>query len=61
MQNFIKIKQGYLKYQKIINTAFFLLLLPLGLIVLELVMRSIFNLGSYTGTFLRCLYDIVVY
>ena len=61
MPNLIKIKQNYLKYKKTINIILILILLPVGLTILDLVLHFIFNLGIYIGTFLRYLYNIVVY
>lgn len=61
MPNLIKLKNSILLHQKIIKTITFVLSLPLVLIILNLLFETLFNLGVYTGTFLRFLYAIVVY
>ena len=61
MSNLIKIKNKIQTQQKVIKTFLIIISLPLGLTILELLLSSIFNLGIYTGTFLRFLYEIVVY
>lgn len=61
MQSINKFKNYVLEYQKIIKTTLFILCLPISLTVLNYILNTILNLGTYTGTFLRFLYDIVVY
>ena len=61
MQSINKFKNYVLEYQKIIKTTLFILCLPISLTVLNYILNTILNLGVYTGTFLRFLYDIVVY
>lgn len=61
MSNLIKLKKLLFDYQKVIKIISVIICLPFGLIILELLLNSIFNLGIYTGTFFRFLYDIVVY
>lgn len=38
-----------------------ILISPFILIILNILATCIFNIGTYCGTFLRCLYTIVVY
>ena len=54
-------KELYLKHQKLYNTLLTIISLPFILMILELIMKTIFYLGTYTGTFLRGLYQIVLY
>ena len=61
MPNLIKVKDSILSHQKIMKTIGLIACLPFGLIIIDLLLKSIFNLGIYTGTFLRFLYDFVVY
>jgi len=61
MPNLIKLKNCISSHQKILKTIAFVLSLPFVLIILNLLFDALFNLGVYTGTFLRFLYAIVVY
>lgn len=61
MSNLIKIKNIIESKQKLIKIILIIICLPFGLTVLNLLLNSLFNLGIYTGTFLRFLYEIVVY
>lgn len=61
MSSLVKAKYKILEYQKIGRTIAFILCLPFGLIILNLLLNTLFQLGIYTGTFLRFLYSIVVY
>ena len=56
-----KIKEMYYTRKKVINNILFILTIPFLLIVINLLTNTIFNLGVYTGTFMRFLYDIVTY
>jgi len=56
-----KFKTFILEYQKIIKTIIFITSLPIILTVLNYLLNTILNLGIYTGTFLRFLYELVVY
>ena len=58
MQNLVKLRNLLCDNVKVIV---FLICLPFGTYLLNLVLNMFFNLGIYTGTFLRFLYDIVVY
>ena len=61
LQSLSKFRSYVLEYKKIIKTILFILCSPIILTVLNYVLNTILNLGLYTGTFLRFLYDIVVY
>lgn len=61
MSGLMKIKSKVLEYQKIVKIIAFILALPFGLTILNLLLNTLFQLGIYTGTFLRFLYSIVVY
>ena len=61
MQNLINIKRIILDNKKIIKTITFTICLPFSLTILNLLFNTLFNLGVYTGTFIRFLYSIVVY
>jgi len=45
-------------FSKIISS---IIIAPFCLIIFNLLFNTIFNLGTYTGTFIRCLYNLVVY
>jgi hypothetical protein len=59
MQNLIKVKN--IEYKKLVKIVLSIFLSPFAITVLNLLLSTIFNLGIYTGTFLRFLYSIVVY
>lgn len=61
MSNLIEIKKVIINNKKIIKTVLFIIFIPFGLTILNLLFNALFNLGIYTGTFLRFLYSIVVY
>ena len=56
-----KIKNNILLHSNVIKKVFYIISIPFGLRIANLLGKSLFNLGTYTGTFLRFLYDIVVY
>lgn len=56
-----EIRKHYLKYQKVIQNVLLILFFPLFLILTELVLSAFLNLGNYVGTFIRCLYELVVF
>ena len=55
-----KIKKTLFNNKKIFISVVFILLAPFWLNFLTLVLNSILNLGIYTGTFLRNLYNFIV-
>jgi hypothetical protein len=57
----IKIKEFYNKHDSGIRFLGYLLILPILLVVITNLANVLFNLGVYTGTFIRALYSIVVY
>jgi len=57
----IKIRNLYDIHKTKIKFIAFILVLPFILIFLNLLMNTIFNLGIYTGTFIRILYELVTY
>lgn len=61
MQNLIRLKNNIYKHEKILKAVTFIICLPFILIILNYLLNTILNLGIYTGTFFRFLYDIVVY
>lgn len=61
MSGLEKIRKGTLEYKKIVKIIIFILCSPFCLMVLNLLFNTLFQLGIYTGTFLRFLYSIVVY
>ena len=46
---------------RIVKVILFILLSPFIAMFLTLILKTLFNLGTYLGTFLRFLFDIVVY
>lgn len=61
MSNLIKAKEKILEHQKLIKLIIFILALPFVLTTLNLFFKTLFQLGVYAGTFLRFLYEFVVY
>jgi len=61
MPGLIKIKEQLFVKQKVIRTIGFIICSPFVLTILNLLLQTLFNLGIYTGTFLRFLYEFVVY
>ena len=57
----IKIKELYFKQDKGLRFLGYLLILPILLVAITNLANVLFNLGVYTGTFIRALYSIVVY
>lgn len=57
----IELKKVYKNHEKVIQNTLFILCLPFFLILANMVCSAIFNLGTYVGTFLRCLYELVVF
>lgn len=51
----------YKQHAKIFNTILLIIVSPLILTVITMLAQTILNLGSYLGTFLRYLYEIVVF
>lgn len=60
MSSIEKLRRNILESKKT-KIIVFILCLPFGLTILNLLLRTLFQLGAYTGTFLRFLYSIVVY
>ena len=56
-----KIKLFYQEHNKLINIFLFIISLPFVLVFINYFSETLYNLGTYFGTFLRHLYDIVVY
>ena len=50
-----------IEYKFFIKVFLIVFSLPFALVITNLLMQTLFNLGTYTGTFLRFLYQIVVY
>lgn len=61
MPNLMKLKLFMSKQKNIIKNILLLLCFPFCLIILNMLLNTLFNLGVYTGTFLRFLYSFVVY
>lgn len=61
MSGLEKRKQRFVEHTKIIKTIILILCSPFCLMILNLLLSTLFQLGIYTGTFLRFLYSIVVY
>ena len=57
----IKIKAFYDNHQRIIRFLLYLLIVPFLLVLINYLTNTLFNLGIGTGTFLRALYELVVY
>ena len=57
----IKIKKFCCVHKSILKFILYLLCLPFVLVFMNYLINAIFNLGVYAGTFIRCLYNIVVY
>ncbi len=56
-----EIKKIYKNHEHVFRFIIILIMLPLFLILTELILSAILNLGTYVGTFLRCLYELVVF
>lgn len=61
MQNISEFLKKNIEYKFFIKIFLIVFSLPFVLVVTNLLMQTLFNLGTYTGTFLRFLYQIVVY
>lgn len=61
MSNLIEFKNRLLSHKKVIEIIIFTLALPFCLTIINMFLSTLFNLGVYSGTFLRFLYDVVVY
>lgn len=61
MPSLDKIKKNIIEYKKFFQILALIFCLPFGLTVLNLIFSTLFQLGIYSGTFLRFLYSIVVY
>lgn len=61
MPDLIKLKNRIVEHNKVMKIVFLLFISPLILTVLNFLLNTLFQLGIYTGTFLRFLYSIVVY
>lgn len=49
--------QEILKRNKRLSTVVYLLVFPIFMIVLEILIRFVFNFGTYLGTFIRALFE----
>lgn len=58
---FMQIKEVYKNHEKGFQNVILILGLPFFLILANLIGSAILNLGTYVGTFLRCLYELVVF
>jgi len=61
MSNLIKLKKIVFENKQMIKTIMLIISSPFILIVLNLILNTLFELGIYVGTFIRFLYSIVVY
>ncbi|MBD9105681.1 hypothetical protein EGW03_04305 [bacterium] len=61
MQNISEFLKKNIEYKFFIKVFLIVFSLPFALVITNLLMQTLFNLGTYTGTFLRFLYQIVVY
>lgn len=61
MQNISEFLKKNIEYKFFIKVFLIVFFLPFALVITNLLMQTLFNLGTYTGTFLRFLYQIVVY
>lgn len=61
MSNLIHIKKLILNHKRIIINTLLLLSSPFCLVILNMLCNTLFNLGIYVGTFLRFLYNFIVY
>ena len=50
-----------IKNNKYIKLLLLIIAIPFLLVVINLLLNTIFNLGIYVGTFLRFMYNIVVF
>ena len=57
----IKIKEFYVKHDRGIRFWGYLFILPILLVAITNLANVVFNLGVYMGTFIRALYNLVVY
>ncbi|MDD3241721.1 MAG: hypothetical protein PHQ64_02960 [Bacilli bacterium] len=53
------IKNIYLEKKNLIKNLTQILIFPIGAIVLEILIKTVFNMGTYLGTFMRNLYQII--
>lgn len=60
MSNLIKIKKLIINHKNIFSFCIIILMLPFALIILNYLFDTIFNIGTYTGTFMRYLYKFIV-
>ena len=61
MQNISEFLKKNIEYKFFIKVFLIVFSLLFALVITNLLMQTLFNLGTYTGTFLRFLYQIVVY
>lgn len=61
MSSLMNFKNKVVENKKKIKIIISILCLPFGLEILNLLLNTLFQLGIHTGTFLRFLYNIVVY
>ena len=54
-----KIKKLYFSHEKTFKIVLFIIFMPILLYTLELIFDVLFNLGIYSGTFLRYLFNVV--
>ena len=60
VNSLINIKNFLIKHKTKIYMILFILLLPVWLIVLKVIMIFTFQIGKYTGTFIRAIYELVL-
>lgn len=56
-----KIKKFYYKHGNSLKTIGIIAIAPFCLVIINLMNSTIFNLGIYTGTFIRYLYEFIVH
>ena len=61
MQNLIRLKNSVYENRKVVFIVLLFLFSPVILTVLNLFLSTIFNIGTYVGTFLRYLGNFIVY
>lgn len=54
-------KKIIVNHKNIIKNVMLIICSPFLVMIIQMFLQTILNLGLYFGTFIRCLYEIVVY
>lgn len=61
MQNLVKLKNSVYENRKVVFIVLLFLFSPVILTVLNLFLSTIFNIGTYIGTFFRYVATFIIY